>query len=663
MNLNEIEIFNRILKDELITPIYQPVVSFLNGEVYGYEALSRVLDNKTSNKIVDLSIEQIFRMSDRINKSLELDALCRSKALKNAKSIAKTEKKLFLNVNPNIINNENFKAGLTKGFLDKEGFDFRKVVFEIAESVAIINREIFLASINHYRNQNYMIAIDNVGSGYSGLNMINDIKPDIIKLDMNLIRNIDKDETKRFLCRAMVDFCKNAGIKVLAKGIETEEELKTLIKLDIELGQGYFIGYPCESFAEIEAEKINLIKKYSEKRNIEISHSSVYPIVGSLSKKGCCFSPNENTVKVYETLKQDHNITDFVIIDNDNAVGFMTKTDLNELFGGKYGYSLHSKGKISELANNDFLKVNYNTTIDSVSRLAMQRPFEQLYNPVVVEQAERYAGVVTIKDLLDACTKTEVARERAEKERIVAELNVAKQIQASMLPCIFPPFPNRSEFDIYASMLPAKEVGGDFYDFFLIDENQLAVVIADVSGKGVPAALFMVVAKTLIKSNAQYGKSPKDVFETVNNLLCENNEAGMFVTAFMGILDVPSGTFNYVNAGHDPPLLKHADGNIETLSVDSGFVLAGLEDTSYEQDKIKLVAGDVLFFYTDGVTEAFDEEKNLFGKSNLLKAFNLYKDCELKEMLASIKREIDKFADGAEQADDITMLVLKMEVV
>jgi len=663
MSLNYIEIFNRILKDELITPIYQPIVSFLNGKVYGYEALSRVLDNKTSNKIVDLSIEQIFRMSDRINKSLEFDALCRSKALKNAKSIAQTEKKLFLNVNPNIINNENFKAGLTKGFLDKEGFDFRKVVFEIAESVAIINREIFLASINHYRNQNYMIAIDNVGSGYSGLNMINDIKPDIIKLDMNLIRNIDKDETKRFLCRAMVDFCKNAGIKVLAKGIETEEELKTLIKLDIELGQGYFIGYPCESFAEIEAEKINLIKKYSEKKNIENSYSSVYPIVGHLSKKGCYFSPNENTAKVYETLKQDHNITDFVIIDNEKAVGFMTKTDLNELFGGKYGYSLYSKGKISELANSDFLKVNHNTTIDSVSRLAMQRPFEQLYNPVVVEQDEKYAGIVTIKDLLDTCTKTEVARERAEKERIVAELNIAKQIQASMLPCVFPPFPHRSEFDIYASMLPAKEVGGDFYDFFFIDENQLAVVIADVSGKGVPAALFMVIAKTLIKSNAQYGKSPKDVFETVNNLLCENNEAGMFVTAFMGILDIPSGTFNYVNAGHDPPLLKHADGNIETLSVKPGFVLAGLEDMSYEQDKIQLVAGDMLFFYTDGVTEAFDKKKNLFGKSNLLKAFNLYKDYELKEMLVSIKSEIDKFADGAEQADDITMLVLKMEVV
>jgi serine phosphatase RsbU (regulator of sigma subunit)/EAL domain-containing protein (putative c-di-GMP-specific phosphodiesterase class I)/predicted transcriptional regulator len=663
MSLNDIEIFNRILKDELITPVYQPIVSLLNGQIYGYEALSRVLNNKTSSKIVDLSIEQIFRMSDGVNKSLEFEALCRSKALKNAKSIIETGKKLFLNVNPNIINSANFKAGLTKGLLDKEGIDSRKVVFEITESIAITNRKIFLSSINHYRNQNYMIAIDNVGSGYSGLNMINDIKPDIIKLDMNLIRNIDKDETKQFLCKSIVDFCKDAGIKVLAEGIETEDELRMLIKLNIELGQGYFIGVPCESLTEIAAEKINLIKKYYEKKIIEISHSSVYPIVGYLSKKGCCFSPNENTVKVYEILKHNHNITEFVIIDNENAVGFMTKTDMNELFGGEYGYSLHSKGKISELANKDFLKVNYNTPIDLVSRLAMQRPFEQLYNPLVVEQEEKYAGIVTIKDLLDTCTKTEVARERAEKERIVAELNVAKQIQSSMLPCIFPPFPHRSEFDIYASMLPAKEVGGDFYDFFLIDENQLAVVIADVSGKGVPAALFMVIAKTLIKSNAQYGKSPRDVFETVNNLLCENNEAGMFVTAFMGILDIPSGIFNYVNAGHDPPLLKHADGNIKLLSVNSGFVLAGLEDMFYEQDKIQLVAGDMLFLYTDGVTEAFDKGKNLFGRSNLLEAFNLYKDCELKEMLASIKSEIDKFADGAEQADDITMLVLKMEVV
>jgi len=251
------------------------------------------------------------------------------------------------------------------------------------------------------------------------------------------------------------------------------------------------------------------------------------------------------------------------------------------------------------------------------------------------------------------------ARERAEKERIGAELSIATQIQANMLPCIFPAFPHRTEFDIYASMEPAKEVGGDFYDFFMVDDNTLAVVIADVSGKGVPAALFMVIAKTLIKNNAQGGKSPKEVFETVNNILCENNEAGMFVTAFMGYLDIPSGKFTYVNAGHNPPLIKKEDGKYEFLKTKSGFVLAGMEDMVYKQQEIAFYPNDELFLYTDGVTEAVNHKYALFGDPRLLETTDKYIDLPPKEFTVSVKREIDKFADGAEQADDITMLVMR----
>ena len=248
----------------------------------------------------------------------------------------------------------------------------------------------------------------------------------------------------------------------------------------------------------------------------------------------------------------------------------------------------------------------------------------------------------------------------AYRERIATELDVATKIQANMLPCIFPAFPHRTEFDIYATMQPAKEVGGDFYDYFLIDENTLAVVMADVSGKGIPAALFMVITKTLIKNNAQYGKTPKEVFETVNNLLCENNETSMFVTAFLGILDIPAGIFTYVNAGHSRPLLARADGRFEFLPTKPGFVLAGIENIFYRQDEIQLRVGDTVFLYTDGVTEASDRENNLFTESKLLKVANVYKGCGLKELLVSVKREIDIFADGTEQADDIAMLALRI---
>jgi sigma-B regulation protein RsbU (phosphoserine phosphatase) len=250
------------------------------------------------------------------------------------------------------------------------------------------------------------------------------------------------------------------------------------------------------------------------------------------------------------------------------------------------------------------------------------------------------------------------AMERAEKERIGAELGVATTIQASMLPCIFPAFPHRAEFDIYASMQPAKEVGGDFYDFFLVDERTLAVIMADVSGKGIPAALFMVIAKTLIKNNAQYGKIPKEVFETVNNLLCENNDADMFVTAFLGYLDIPTGRFTYVNAGHNPPLIKRGE-RFEWLKDKPGFVLAGMEDMFYKQYETALKTGDELFLYTDGVTEAVNKEDELFSDPRLLEVVNGYLNLPLKEFTISVKREIDKFADGAEQADDITMLALR----
>ncbi|MBQ4347921.1 MAG: SpoIIE family protein phosphatase, partial [Firmicutes bacterium] len=179
----------------------------------------------------------------------------------------------------------------------------------------------------------------------------------------------------------------------------------------------------------------------------------------------------------------------------------------------------------------------------------------------------------------------------AEKERIGAELSVASTIQSSMLPCIFPPFPERTEFDIYATMHPAKEVGGDFYDFFMLDEEHLAFVIADVSGKGVPAALFMVIAKTLIKNHAQSGEAPNEVFTNVNAQLCENNNAEMFVTAWMGILELSTGRLTFVNAGHNPPLIKRANEDYEYLKSKAGLVLAAMEGIKYRSSEIMLEAG------------------------------------------------------------------------
>jgi len=247
----------------------------------------------------------------------------------------------------------------------------------------------------------------------------------------------------------------------------------------------------------------------------------------------------------------------------------------------------------------------------------------------------------------------------AEKERIGAELDVAAHIQSSMLPCIFPAFPERKEIDIYATMNPAKEVGGDFYDFFMVDERHVAIVMADVSGKGVPAALFMVIGKTLIKDHTQTGMTPGEVFSVVNNLLCESNSEGLFITAFMGVLDMVTGEFVYANAGHEMPFICKKGDKFHPYKIKPGFVLAGMEDMNYRTGSIMMEPGDKILQYTDGVTEATDAHNELYGMERLENFLGTVSDREPTEILPALKQNIDEFVGEAPQFDDITMLCLE----
>ena len=247
----------------------------------------------------------------------------------------------------------------------------------------------------------------------------------------------------------------------------------------------------------------------------------------------------------------------------------------------------------------------------------------------------------------------------AEKERIGAELDVAKNIQASMLPCIFPAFPEREEFDIHATMTPAKEVGGDVYDFFMVDETHLAIVMADVSGQGVPAALFMVIGKTLIKDHTQINSNLSEVFTEVNDLLCEANSEGLFITAFEGVLDLETGRFDYVNAGHEMPFIYRAETGYVPEKIRPGFVLAGMEGMRYKSGSLQLNVGDRVFQYTDGVTEATDASNQLYGMERLQTVLNRCADATPEETLRIVKEDIDLFVGDAPQFDDITMLCVE----
>lgn len=238
------------------------------------------------------------------------------------------------------------------------------------------------------------------------------------------------------------------------------------------------------------------------------------------------------------------------------------------------------------------------------------------------------------------------------------ELNMATQIQESMLPTIFPAFPNRKEFDLYASMDPAKEVGGDFYDFFMIDDDHLGIVIADVSGKGVPAALFMMISKTILQNYTMLGIGPSEVLAKANEALCAQNKMEMFVTTWIGILEMSTGRLNCSNAGHEYPAVCHG-GKFELFRDKHGLVLGGMEGARYRDYEIQLSKGDKVFVYTDGVPEATNANLEMYGTDRMIDALNMRREAEPKEILRNVRASVDGFVGSAEQFDDLTMVCLE----
>ena len=253
----------------------------------------------------------------------------------------------------------------------------------------------------------------------------------------------------------------------------------------------------------------------------------------------------------------------------------------------------------------------------------------------------------------------DLTRVTKKEERVRTELDMASKIQKGALPDIFPAFPDRQEFDLYASMEPAKEIGGDFYDFFLIDDDHLCLVIADVSGKGVPAALFMMASKIILADNAIMGKSPSEILYDANNAICKNNKLEMFVTVWVGILEISTGKLTAANAGHEYPALKKGDGGFAVFKDRHGFVLGGMEGMKFKEYEILLSPGDKLFVYTDGVPEANDPDGNMFEVERMIDALNEDPDASPAQILGAVRGEISIFVREAEQFDDLTMLCLE----
>ena len=274
---------------------------------------------------------------------------------------------------------------------------------------------------------------------------------------------------------------------------------------------------------------------------------------------------------------------------------------------------------------------------------------------ITIAKPEEFAELASTFDKMTKNIKT-ITKER---ERIDSELSIARSIQESSLPNIFPPFPDKKEFDIYASMQPAKQVGGDFYDFFFIDDENFMFLIADVSGKGVPAALFMMTVKTLISNIAQVGHSPKELIETVNRKICLTNKQGLFVTMFIGIVNINTGKITYINCGHNQPLIKTENNEYKYMETNSNIVLGAFDNTEFDVCESQLKAGDTIFAYTDGITEALNANDEMYGEERLLTCLNKYHNEDIQKLADNVKHDILEFTNSVPQSDDLTMLIFK----
>jgi len=289
-------------------------------------------------------------------------------------------------------------------------------------------------------------------------------------------------------------------------------------------------------------------------------------------------------------------------------------------------------------------------------RTAMNRgAFDFVIKPIDLNDLE-----ITIdKSLRDLHTLKEALQSRDKLVAVQQELDIARTIQTSILPKNFPAFPGHKEFDIYAEMIPAREVGGDLYDFFLIDKYRVGFLVGDVSGKGVPAAMFMAVSKTLLKATATKGIKPDSCLEMVNSVLVEESLPTMFVTVMYGILDMRNGVVEYCLGGHMPPFLVRKNGEVAQLEGKTGLVLGAMKNIEYECNMVTLQPGDTLFLYTDGITEAMDEKTNLFEENRLQQSLQQKYDLPIKEMIDKVVEEVQAFSHGVPQSDDLTCLAIR----
>lgn len=391
----------KILYQKKITTVFQPIVSLQDGRVHGYEALSRGPADSPLQ-----APDRLFQYAQKFNKLWELEFLCRSKAFEAAFKL-ESEFKLFLNVNPNIMQDVQFRKGFTKEYLEKFAIDPKRIIFEITESEAINHLDDFIKTIDNYKEQDYRIAIDDAGAGYSGLNLISDIHPNYIKLDMKLIRDIDKDMTKQSLVGCLNEFSEFTETALIAEGIETKEELLTLIDIGVQYGQGFFIQRPNGILNSISKDVVEIIMEENAKKRKRLDNRVLDDHIETICKMEKTISPDILVSQVHDMFKGDQTLSGFCIVEDRIPIGVITRNALYKRISGQYGYILYANKPVRNIMDIDFMRVDYQATIDVVGKDAMQRDFDKIYDFIVVTRQEQFQGTVTVKDLMEKLIEIE----------------------------------------------------------------------------------------------------------------------------------------------------------------------------------------------------------------------------------------------------------------
>ncbi|MGV6994776.1 bifunctional diguanylate cyclase/phosphodiesterase [Desulfovibrio sp. QI0430] len=395
-----------VLQNQAITSVLQPIVSLRDGAVFGYEALGRgpagtPLENPEA--LIQCALEN--------GRMLELEHLFRRSALRAARQMP-TGIRLFLNVNPNIIQDSHFGMGFTKEYLTRFAISAEDIVFEITERESVVNLRGFKQIIEHYKGQNYQISIDDAGAGYSGLNLISDVQPHFIKLDMQLIRGVDKDLTRQALIKSMQEFAALTNTRIIAEGIETEEELATLISFDVPYGQGYFLRRPDPTPRAVDPVALQVIHRENKIKN-RFFGARVHKFhVRHICRPGTVVPPHMPIRSVVELFEKNSKLNGLCVVMGEIPVGALTRNRLHEQLSGRFGFSLFADKAVEAVMDRSFLCVDHQCTIDLVARQAMRRDDAKLYDFVTVTREGRYQGVVTVKELLEKSIELEVANAR-----------------------------------------------------------------------------------------------------------------------------------------------------------------------------------------------------------------------------------------------------------